>query len=155
VLRRDVSSPSARLSRGARLEQRERASQLAGELNELRERWLNPPEWTEQEILEFPGSIDGPWARYVHDPDRNGIGTVRYPRTVDNGVAPSRLKKRTLTNLYNEMPAWLRNAHAVLDEAVCAAYAATTGDTAWKPDMTDEEILEKLLELNLARAGQG
>jgi len=69
-------------------------------------------------------------------------------------VAPSRLKKRTLTNLYNEMPAWLRNAHAVLDEAVCAAYAATTGDTAWKPDMTDEQILEKLLELNLARAGE-
>jgi len=124
----------------------------AQELNELRERWLNPPEWTTTEVLEFPGSVDGPWARYVHDPDQRGIGTVRYPRIVDNGVMPSLLKKRTLTNLYNEMPAWLRNAHARLDEAVFAAYAATTGDPSWRPDLSDESILEKLLQLNLARA---
>ena len=37
----------------------------AKELNELRERWLNPPEWTRTEYLEFPASVDGPWARYV------------------------------------------------------------------------------------------
>jgi len=37
----------------------------AQELNELRERWLNPPEWTREEILEFPASADGPWSRYV------------------------------------------------------------------------------------------
>jgi len=36
-------------------------AEAARELNKLRERWLNPPEWTEQEVLEFPGSIDGPW----------------------------------------------------------------------------------------------
>jgi hypothetical protein len=33
------------------------------ELNELRERWLNPPEWTETRTLEFPGSSSGPWAQ--------------------------------------------------------------------------------------------
>ena len=33
----------------------------AKELNELRERWLNPPEWTVERVLEFPGSIGGPW----------------------------------------------------------------------------------------------
>src|SRR6185312_3007034 len=33
----------------------------AKELNELRERWLNPPEWTETRTLEFPGSVAGPW----------------------------------------------------------------------------------------------
>jgi hypothetical protein len=27
--------------------------------NQLRNNWLNPPDWTRQEILEFPGSIDG------------------------------------------------------------------------------------------------
>ncbi|MCK4376131.1 MAG: class I SAM-dependent DNA methyltransferase, partial [Candidatus Brocadiae bacterium] len=124
----------------------------ARELNELRENWLNPPEWTTEEVLEFPGSVDGPWARYVHDPDHRGIGTVRYPRLVDNGVMPSQLKKRTLTNLYNEMPAWLRNAHAKLDDAVFAAYAASTDDPAWNGDIGDEEMLEKLLELNLARS---
>jgi len=78
---------------------------------------------------------------------------VRQSRFVDNGVMPSLLKKRTLTNLYNEMPAWLRNAHSKLDEAVFAAYAATTGDPAWRPDMSDEDILEKLLALKLERAG--
>ena len=36
-----------------------------------------------------------------------------------------RLKKRTLTNLFNERPTWLRLAHENLDRAVLAAYAAT------------------------------
>jgi len=31
----------------------------AKELNTLRERWLNPPEWTAEKILEFPGSVNG------------------------------------------------------------------------------------------------
>ena len=46
----------------------------------MRERWLNPPEWTVEKILEFPGSVTGPWARYVHEANVQGIGTVRYPR---------------------------------------------------------------------------
>ena len=37
----------------------------AKELNALRERWLNPPEWTEEKILEFPGSTGGAWQRYL------------------------------------------------------------------------------------------
>jgi hypothetical protein len=37
----------------------------AKELNELRERWLNPPEWTVEKVLEFPGSVGGPWDRYI------------------------------------------------------------------------------------------
>jgi hypothetical protein len=37
----------------------------AKELDELRQNWLNPPEWTKTEVLEFPGSVDGPWARYI------------------------------------------------------------------------------------------
>ena len=32
----------------------------AKELNGLRERWLNPPEWTAERILEFPGTVGGP-----------------------------------------------------------------------------------------------
>src|ERR1035441_352896 len=52
----------------------------AKELNELRERWLNPPEWTETRTLEFPSSSSGPWARYVDlqtvDAE-TGVGTVR------------------------------------------------------------------------------
>jgi hypothetical protein len=55
------------------------------------------------------------------------------------------LKKRTLTNLYNDRPAWLANAHRALDEAVFAAYG-------WPPSLTDDELLAKLLDLNLAQS---
>jgi len=53
--------------------------------------------------------------------------------------------KRTLTNLYNLRPTWLELAHKRLDDAVFTAYG-------WKNDLSDEEILEKLLSLNLERA---
>src|SRR5207253_9464068 len=46
----------------------------AKELNELRENWLNPPEWTLTRTLEFPGATDGPWSRLVVAPVRKGIG---------------------------------------------------------------------------------
>src|SRR5258708_3519009 len=39
------------------------------DLNELRENWLNPPEWSTTHVLEFPGSTDGPWSRFVVGPD--------------------------------------------------------------------------------------
>jgi hypothetical protein len=121
----------------------------AKELDDLRNRWLNPPEWTREEILEFPGSVNGPWARYLHDPDKRGIGTVRYPRLVPkDDEAAVKLKVRTLTNLYNQRPTWLDLAHRQLDEAVFAAYG-------WDPGIPDEEILERLLALNLERAGNG
>jgi hypothetical protein len=123
----------------------------AKELNELRERWLNPPEWTETRAFEFPGSADGPWARYVDaatvDP-KSGVGTVRYPclepRDAD---CAAKLKQRTLTHLYNGRPAWLDLAHQKLDAAVAAAYG-------WPLDLTDEQILERLLALNLERAAE-
>lgn len=54
-------------------------------------------------------------------------------------------RQRTLTNLYNERPAWLDTAHRELDEAVFAAYG-------WPPDLSDEETLARLLALNLERA---
>jgi type II restriction/modification system DNA methylase subunit YeeA len=124
-------------------------AEAAEELDRLRSNWLNPPEWTREEVLEFPGSVDGPWARYVHNPDSRGIGTVRYPRLVGNDEATaSALAARTLTNLYNERPTWLDLAHRKLDDAVFAAYG-------WERGLTDEEILAKLLELNLRQGGTG
>jgi len=50
--------------------------------------------------------------------------------------------------LYNARPTWLELAHKKLDEAVFAAYG-------WPSDLSDEEILERLLALNLERAGSG
>jgi hypothetical protein len=121
-------------------------SAAAKELSELRENWLNPPEWTLTRELIFSGSIDGPWARFVHKPNKRGIGTVRYPRVEPRDEeAATKLAKRTLTNLYNERPAWLAHAHAKLDAAVAAAYG-------FPADLRDEAILEKLLALNLQRS---
>jgi hypothetical protein len=94
----------------------------------------------------LPRSADGPWRRYVHDPDACGIGTVRYPRLVPRDAECAKhLAKRTLTNLYNERPTWLDLAHRRLDAAVFAAYN-------WDPALTDDQLLEKLLALNLERA---
>ena len=58
------------------------------------------------------------------------------------------LKKRTLTNLYNERPAWLDNAHRELDASVAAAYG-------WPADISEEDALARLLALNLDRAASG
>jgi len=127
----------------------------AKELNELRERWLNPPEWTRTETLEFPGTVGGPWDRYIVPgsvgvpPASSSVGTVRYPRLVARDAeCAARLKERTLTKLYNERPAWLADCHARLDAAVAAAYG-------WPADLPDDALLERLLALNLERAGAG
>jgi len=125
----------------------------ARDLNILRETWLNPPEWTRQEVLEFPGTVNGPWDRYI-DPatitDRGTfkLGAVKYPRLVPRDAdSAAQLAKRTLTNLYNQRPTWLADAHRRLDASVFAAYG-------WPAELTDAQTLEKLLELNLKRAGE-
>ncbi|OZA84889.1 MAG: adenine methyltransferase [Polaromonas sp. 39-63-25] len=100
----------------------------------MREAWLNPPAWTERvpEVIPL------------------GLQTSPYPdRIVAKAGHEKDLAERTLTRLYNQRPAWLHAAHQTLDEAVAAAY----GWADYTPDMPDEEILKRLLALNLARAG--
>ena len=96
---------------------------IARELDSMRCRWLNPPEWTREDALTFAASVDGPWRHLVDAPTAEGIGTARYVRRLpaDAGAAKA-LAKRTLTALYNERPTWLRDLHAALDAAVLAAY---------------------------------
>jgi type II restriction/modification system DNA methylase subunit YeeA len=62
-----------------------------------------------------------------------------------HGLADLEVATRTLTNLYNQRPAWLANLHAALDSAVLAAYG-------WPTDIADSELLERLLALNHERA---
>lgn len=71
--------------------------------------------------------------------------SARQGLTQDADCA-GKLKKRTLTNLYNERPTWLDLAHKKLNE-VAAAYG-------WPADLADEQILERLLKLNLERAAE-
>ena len=59
---------------------------------------------------------------------------------------PDELRQRTMTNLYNDPPVWLQIAHQEIDEAVFAAYG-------WPADLSDDEVLARLLALNLERAG--
>ncbi len=128
-------------------------SAAAKELNELRDNWLNPPEWTRTEVVEFPGTVGGPWNRYINpetvtDRGEFKVGTVRYPRLVPRDTeCAARLKSRTLTKLYNERPAWFAACHAKLDAAVAAAFG-------WAPEMSDDQILERLLALNEERAAR-
>jgi type II restriction/modification system DNA methylase subunit YeeA len=96
----------------------------ARRLVELRDNWLNPPEWIRREPEVVPGY-----------PDR--ILPI-------NEAAAAELKKRTLTNLYNARPSWLSNTHRALDEAVAAAYG-------WEADISDDEVLSRLLRLNRER----
>jgi len=60
---------------------------------------------------------------------------------------PAELKKRTLTNLYNARPTWLDLAHKKLDVAVATAYG-------FPPDLADDQILARLLDLNQEQVRQ-
>ncbi len=115
-----------------------RIAEAAARLNTLRENWLNPPEWTERVPEVVPLGLDqSPY------PDRV------VPRAGLSEADEKALQKRTLTNLYNQRPAWLAMAHEALDAAVAAAY----GWTDITPQTSDDEILARLLALNLQRAG--
>ncbi|MBF0375152.1 MAG: hypothetical protein HQL39_17260 [Alphaproteobacteria bacterium] len=91
----------------------------------MRRNWLNPPDLVKIVPEVAPGFPD---------------------RIVPTGPkAEAELKKRTLTNLYNQRPTWLNNAHRVLDEAVATAYG-------WPKDIGEDDALARLLALNHARA---
>ena len=96
-------------------------AEAARRLVELRDRWLNPPEWVEW--------IDEPVPGYP-----------KRPAACDEAAAKE-LKARTLTNLYNARPQWLADAHAALDNAVARAYG-------WDMDITEDEALRNLLVSN-------
>ena len=103
----------------------QRIAAAAKRLDDLRRAWLNPPDLVEIVPEVVPGY-----------PDRI------LPKTVEAAAA---LKTRTLTNLYNQRPQWLADAHDALDRAVAAAYG-------WPEDISTEDALANLLALNLERA---
>jgi hypothetical protein len=75
------------------------------------------------------------------------ISTVRDPRVAPKDAdSAAKLRKRTLTSLDNERPAWLAGADRRLDVAVFAA-------CGWPPDLPDDDLLAQLLALDLERAG--
>lgn len=103
-------------------------AEAAKRLDELRNAWLNPPDLVRIEPEVVAGY-----------PDRI------LPKDAQAAVV---LRSRTLTNLYNQRPQWLINAHRALDAAVAAAYG-------WPADISDDDALARMLALNLARSGAG
>ena len=68
-------------------------------------------------------------------------------RTLDeqrrNVCQPNGSYRRSMTALYNENPPWLQTTHTELDAAVAAAYG-------WPADLADDEILRRLVRLNVS-----
>jgi hypothetical protein len=108
----------------------ENIAAAARRLNELRKAWLNPAEWVD----------------WVITPEEERAGFPKRP--VAKPGHETELKKRTLTNLYHARPAWLDMAHKELDKAVATAY----GWDDYTAEMPDDEILRRLLALNLERS---
>ena len=132
----------------ATAEQRETIATTARELDTMRNRWLNPPEWVKEEALVFPATVDGPWAHCLENVGPDGVGVARYRRLIPaDEAAVKPLAKRTLTALYNAPPTWLLDLHAALDRAVFDAYGLPE-------NATEPAILSHLLALNLS-AGRG
>jgi hypothetical protein len=104
-------------------------ARAAQALNASRDHWLNPPEWTNRVAEVIP----------------LGMTKSPYPdRVVARPGFERELGKRTLTQLYNQRPTWLAQAHDALDAAVASAY----GWTDYTAAMPDDELLRRLLALN-------
>jgi len=99
-------------------------AEAARRLVELRDRWLNPPEWVEWIDVPVPGYPKRPIAR--------------------DEAAAKELKTRTPTSLYNERPQWLADAHAALNTAVAAAYG-------WDASVETDKAMAMLMMLNEKR----
>lgn len=98
----------------------------ARNLNQLRSNWLAPSELV------------------ITSPDVSpNLPSRVLPK---DAQAAAELKRRTLTNLYNARPNWLKHAHEELDKAVAAAYG-------FPADISEDAALTLLAKLNRARAG--
>lgn len=94
-----------------------------------------------------PTEADSPIVRAIADAARELV-RLRDAWLNPPNASEDDLKSRTLTKLYNARPEWLAYAHRTLDTAVFAAYG-------WPANLTDQEILARLLALNHERAALG
>ncbi len=144
-----------------------RISAAAKQLHEERHAWQhpdNPPKSSAGSVSTRPRQVRGRQSMSGHATTTAATGPDEPPPIPMGG--PRGVKDRTLTNLYNALQVYrgqsaikvkpaagdfaprLDELHRELDEAVCDAYG-------WEYAILEdeEEILRRLLELNLARAG--
>ena len=125
------------------------ARALGTQLRELESAFRYTPT-TCFETFPFPHPTDGQRAAIAQAAAELNRQRENWLNPTDGNGNPAldaaQLRRRTLTNLYNNYPTWLTNAHNALDAAVSDAYG-------WPAGLSDSAILERLLALNLARAG--
>jgi hypothetical protein len=149
-----------------------RIADAAIALNAQRQRWLDPPELLERIARHIDARED------FRDVPEAARAPIRHSAIMAEAARDKDLKKRTLTNLYNERPMWLKLAHRRLDEAVLAAYGAVDPGGGWSEQWAevwqdsgagqplpeghpltgtraavDEKVLSNLLRLNKMRSG--
>ena len=107
----------------------------------IRTNWTNTVSKTHEFTLD--DLADGTWLNPPELVDGVAEPVPNYPaRPVPrDDAAAEELKARTLTRLYNARPQWLADAHAALDAAVAAAYG-------WDAEISEDEALRRLLNLN-------
>ncbi len=99
-------------------------------------------------IANAADTLDAERQNYLHP-----TSMVAFSPDVDPALPPVRtilpgheaeMATRTLTDLYNTNPAWLKDDHEALNMAVAAAYG-------WSWPMSDDDIIKNLFALNAAR----
>lgn len=112
-------------------------ARVATELDARRRAALYPPD-------------TGAWVPADADPaDPRAVapGSAPYPlRFVSDPAYSAQLSGTTLAGLYQRRDAWLAELHAGLDRHVHAAYG-------WPADLSDDDVLDRLIELNRERSG--
>ena len=103
------------------------------------------------ETFAFPLPPATPLGKLTRVQDGQRTAIAQAARTLDAQrgawLGDRRNPGHTLTALCNARPQWLQQAHADLDQAVAAAYG-------WPADLSDDEIVNRLLTLNRDRAGR-
>lgn len=111
-------------------------ARVAAELDARRRAVLYPPN-------------TGAWVPADADPaDPRAVapGSATYPpRFVADPAYAAQLAGTTLAGLYQRRDAWLVELHAELDRHVHGAYG-------WPADLSDDDALDRLIELNRARS---
>ena len=124
----------------------ERVAEIAHWARELvnwREAWLNPPR------DEFYSGVGAAYEKMLKKRTLTNLynGLVNYRQTVKAGQLfdPAEFAKVTRKSVTRAEIQELDDIHTALDHAVLDAYT-------WPQNLSDEEILERLLALNLERA---
>lgn len=98
------------------------------------------------ETFPFPTDPTADAAADVEEAARQ-LNALRVGWQDPPGATAGELAKRTLANLHNAPPTWLTQTHERLDQAVHRTYG-------WPYPLADDEVLARLLELNLARSAE-